>query len=200
MTWNLTGTYVESCSCNTPCPCTVSLDLGADLDYCRALLGFDITAGEVEGVDVSGVGVAMLAETPKVMTDGGWKVGLYVSESASDEQAEALGRVFSGELGGPPAALAPLLGEFLGVERAPMAFAHDGLDHSLRIGDAVDIEVEDVVPFGAENGEPVKVTGVFHPAGDTLTIARVKRATINGFGIAYEGKAGFSTPEFSWAA
>ena len=199
MAWNLTGTYVESCSCNTPCPCTVSLDLGADLDYCRALLGFNIASGEVEGVDVSGVGVAMLAETPKVMTDGGWKVGLYVDASASDEQAEALGRVFSGEIGGPPAALAPLLGEFLGVERAPMEFSDDGLLHSLRIGDAVDIEVEDVVPFGVETGEPVKVTGVFHPAGDTLTIAKVRRAAIDGFGIAYEGKAGFSTPKFSWA-
>lgn len=199
MAWNLEGTYVESCSCNTPCPCTVSLDLGADLDYCRAVLGFKISAGDVEGVDVGGLGAAMIVETPKTMTDGGWKIGLYISDDASDEQAEALGRVFSGELGGTPGTLTPLLGEFLGVERAPMEFSDDGRTHSLRIGDAVDIEVEDVVPFGAENGEPARLTGIFHPAGDTLTIAKPKRATVDGFGIAYEGRSGFSSADFSWA-
>lgn len=198
MAWHLNGTYVESCSCNTPCPCTVSLSLGADLDYCRALLAFDISDGDIDGVDVSGIGVAMIAETPKVMTDGGWKVGLYVSDSASDEQAEAMGRVFSGELGGPPAALGPLIGEFLGVERAPMTFHDDGGTHAVKIGDDVDIEVEDVVPFGSETGKPVQVTNIFHPAGDTLTIAAPTRARVDGFGIQYEGKAGFSNAKFSW--
>src|SRR2546423_770464 len=120
MAWNLEGTYFESCSCNAPCPCTASLSLSADLDYCRAVLCFNTQSGDVEGVDVGGVGVAMIVDSPKLMTDGNWKVGLWIDESASDEQAAALGRVFSGELGGPPATLGPLLGEFLGVERAPI--------------------------------------------------------------------------------
>jgi hypothetical protein len=199
MAWNLDGSYFESCSCNTPCPCTVSMDLGADYDYCRVVLAFNIKSGDVEGVDVGGVGAALIADTPKVMTDGGWKLGLWIDESATDEQAQALGRVFGGELGGPPAALGPLLGEFLGVERARLEFHEDGLSHSLKIGDAVDIEIQDVVPFGSPTGEPVKVTNIFHPAGDTLTIAKPKHATVNAFGIEYEGKAGFSSPKFSWA-
>jgi hypothetical protein len=199
MAWNLEGSYFESCSCATPCPCTASLALGADLDYCRAVLAFNVKSGEVEGIDVGGVGCALVVDSPKVMSDGGWKVGLYISDKASDEQADALGRVYSGGLGGPPASLAPLLGEFLGVERAPMEFREDGLTHSLKIGDAVDIEIEDVVPFGSETGEPVKLTPVFHPAGDTLTISQAKRANIDAFGIAYEGHAGFSAPQFSWA-
>jgi hypothetical protein len=199
MTWNLEGSYFESCSCDTPCPCTVSLALGADRDYCRAVLAFNIKSGDVEGVDVGGVGAALIADTPKVMSEGGWKVGLYIDEAASEEQAGALGRVFSGELGGPPAALGPLLGEFLGVERAPMEFHEEGLTHALKIGDAVDIEIEDVVPFGIETGEPAKLTGIFHPAGDTLTIATATRANVNGFGISYEGKTGFSAPQFTWA-
>ena len=98
-----------------------------------------------------------------------------------------------------PAALGPLLGEFLGVERAPMEFHEEGLTHALKIGDAVDIEIEDVVPFGVETGEPAKLTGIFHPAGDTLTIATATRANVNGFGISYEGKTGFSAPQFTWA-
>jgi hypothetical protein len=199
MAWNLAGTYFESCSCNVPCPCTASLNLPADQDYCRALLAFNLTSGDVEGVDVGGVGVAMIVDAPQVMAEGGWNVGLYIDDSASDEQAEALGRVFSGELGGPPEALGPLLGEFLGVERAPIEFHEDGLTHSVKIGDAVDIELEDVVSFGNESGEPARYENIFHPVGTSLNISTAKRANIDGFGIKYEGKGGFSKPDFSWA-
>ncbi len=124
---------------------------------------------------------------------------MFISDLASDEQADALGRVFSGQLGGPPAAVAPLLGEFLGVERAPMEWHEEGLGHSLKIGQAVDIEIEDVVSFGNESGEPAQLTNIFHLAGDTLTIATAKRAKVDAFGIAYEGHSAFSAPRFSWA-
>jgi hypothetical protein len=38
----------------------------------------------------------------------------------------------------------------LGVERAPFELAEDGLSHSIKIGDAIDFEIEDIVPFGIE--------------------------------------------------
>jgi hypothetical protein len=199
MAWKLEGTYFESCSCDTVCPCTASMSIGADLDYCRVVLAFNVKDGDVEGLDVSGIGAALIVDAPKVMTDGGWKVGLYLSDAATDEQAEALGRVFGGQLGGPPAAIAPLLGEFLGVERAPMEFSEDGLTHAVKIGDAVDIEVEDLVSFGAEGNEPAKLTDIVHPAGTTLTVSTAKRAKVDGFGISYEGHTGFSSPHFVWA-
>jgi hypothetical protein len=56
------------------------------------------------------------------------------------------------------------------------------------------------VPFGVESGEPARLVGIFHPAGSELTISRATRSRINAFGIEYEGKAGFSSSEFSWAA
>jgi len=77
---------------------------------------------------------------------------------------------------------------------------HDGLRHSVRIGDAIDFEIEDIVPFGVETGEPVRFAGMFHPVASDLTMAEAKRSRINAFGIAYEGKTGLSTSEFSWAA
>src|SRR5947209_17231570 len=171
MSWKIAGSYFETCSCDVVCPCTASLALGATNDYCRVVLVFHIKDGEVEGVDVSGLTVALVADTPKVMTDGNWRLGVFIDAGASDEQAEQLGRVFSGALGGPAAALRPLLGENLGVERAPIEVEEDGLRHSVRIGDAVDFEIEVVVPFGSESGEPVRLTGVFHPAGTDLTVA-----------------------------
>ena len=68
------------------------------------------------------------------------------------------------------------------------------------MGHAIDFEVEDIVPFGVESGEPARLVGVFHPAGSELTVARATRSRIDAFGIRYEGKSGFSSSSFSWAA
>jgi hypothetical protein len=97
------------------------------------------------------------------------------------------------------AMLAPLVSESLGVERAVIEVHEEGLRHSVKIGDAIDFEIEDVVPFGVETGQPARLVGIFHPAGSELTISRATRSRINAFGIEYEGKAGFSH-EFAWAA
>jgi hypothetical protein len=200
MSWNLDGSYFETCSCDVICPCTASLSQGATRDRCKVVLVFHVKSGEVDGTDVSGLTVAAVVDTPKVMSEGNWRLGVVIDEAASDEQAEKLGAVFSGQLGGPMEAVGPLVTENLGVERAPIEVQEDGLSHSVRIGDEVDFEIEDIVPFGVETGEPAKITGIFHPAGSELTVARATRSNINAFGIQYEAKAGFSNSQFSWAA
>jgi hypothetical protein len=200
MPWNLKGAYVETCSCDLICPCNASFDHGATYDYCRVVLAFDIREGEIDGTDVAGRKVVAIADTPKVMTEGNWKLGLFIDDQASDEQAEKLGQVFGGQLGGPMEGFVPLVGEMLGVERAPIEIRHEGVEHSVRVGDAIDFAIDDIVPFGVETGEPIRFQGMFHPAGSNLTIGEAKRSKINAFGIEYEGKTGLSTSEFAWAA
>jgi hypothetical protein len=133
------------------------------------------------------------------MTEGNWRLGLFVDDGASDEQVDELAAVFGGQKGGPMAGLAPLIGELLGVERVPFEVREDGLTHAAKIGSVVDFEVEDIVPFGIESGQPAKLVGIFHPVGSEITAAEAKRSNIDAFGIAYEGKTGLSAP-FSWAA
>jgi len=200
MAWNLKGNYVETCSCELMCPCNLSFDHGATYDYCRVTLVFDIAEGDVDGTDIGGLKVALIADTPKVMTDGNWKLGVFIDERASEEQGEKLVGVFSGQRGGPMAGLAPLVGEILGVERASIEVQDDGVRHSVRIGNAIDFEIEDVVPFGVEDGRPVRFDGMFHPVASDLTMAEAKRSQIDAFGIQYEGKTGLSKSGFSWAA
>src|SRR5438552_14797816 len=119
MAWNLKGSYFETCSCDLMCPCNMSFDHGATYDYCRVTLVFNIREGNIEGTDVGGLKVAAIVDSPKVMTDGNWRLGLFVDASATDEQAELLTAVMAGQKGGPMEAIVPLVGEILGVERAP---------------------------------------------------------------------------------
>jgi hypothetical protein len=162
-------------------------------------LAFNIHSGSIDGTDVGGLKVVAIADTPKVMTEGNWRLGVFVDENANDDQFNKLVQVFGGQLGGPMAALAPLVGEMLGVERAAIEMSDDGLRHSVRVGDAIEFEIEDIVPFGVETGQPVRFDGMFHPVGSNLTMAEAKRARINAYGIQYEAKTGLSTSSFAWA-
>jgi hypothetical protein len=89
----------------------------------------------------------------------------------------------------------------LGVEVAPIEYADNGRRHRVRIGDLAEIEIEDFVPPQTPEGEVSKLTGIFHPANSTLTIAQATTSWFNAFGLqfSYEGKNGHSAP-FSWAA
>ena len=198
MAWKLEGTYCENCNCNFSCPCSISLDSGADYDRCELLFAFHIESGEIEGVDVSDLGFALVGDTPQVMLQGNWRVGIVIDEAASDEQAEKLGAVLSGSLGGPPALLGGLLGEMMGLERAPFSWSDNGLEHRLRIGEGLDLGAEDVVAFGTDL-PPAQVTNVGHPANSTLTVARSKGSTGSMFGLDFtsDGKSAFSG-RFSW--
>jgi hypothetical protein len=200
MAWKLGGTYFENCNCEWVCPCTVSsLTSPATQDRCQVVLVYHVASGQVDGVDVSGLSVAVVADTPQMMTDGNWNLGLIVDSKASQEQADHLAAVFSGQRGGPMAGLTPLVSKVLGVERAAIAYSDNGLRHSARIGDGISIEVEDFVPPALAGGEPTRLTGVFHPSGSTLTVAKPLSSRITAFGMEFanEGKSAFSAP-FSW--
>ena len=200
MAWRMEGTYLESCNCDMLCPCTWSgFSAPATNERCYVVLGYHVDSGEVDGVDVGGLSFALVVDAPQVMSEGGWRVGVYLDSTASAEQKEKLTAVVSGSLGGAPAALTPLIGEMLGVESAPMDYRDDDGVHRLTIGETVDIEVEDLTV--GHLPEPVRLTNVAHASNTTLTVSPTKRATVDAFGIAFgrEGESGFSAP-FSWSA
>lgn len=196
--WSLSGTYFENCNCNVACPCAVSgFSVAGDNERCIVLLAFHVESGEIDGVDVSGLSYALVADAPGAMAEGNWRVGLLMDAAASPEQGDALAAVASGQRGGAPAGFGPFIGEFLGIESAGIDFVDDGPRHSVRIGDFADVEVEDYVPEGAT--EPTRLTGVPHPVSSTLTAARATRSKVRAFGIELDavGKNGHASP-FAW--
>jgi hypothetical protein len=199
MAWRMDGTYFETCSCDALCPCTWSgLTARATNDRCNALLAFRVESGEVDGVDISGLNWAMLLDTPALMSEGNWRVGVVLDERATEEQQAKLGAVLGGELGGPPAMLGPLIGEMLGVQALPIEIDERDGTHRLRIGDDTEIEVTEFV--AGEHTSPVVLDNVFHPAASTLTVAPATAARVNLMSVEFGrvGESGFAAP-FSWS-
>jgi hypothetical protein len=147
---------------------------------------------------VSGLSAGFIADTPALMSAAGWRVGLVFDGAASADQLDRLRRFMSGEFGGVPAALGPLIGELLGEVVEPIEFRDEDGRHLLRIGDMVDVTVADVV---TPNLGPVELHNVAHPVTTTLTVGEGVGSRISLLGIEYsgDGTAGFSAP-FSWAA
>jgi hypothetical protein len=201
MAWRLEGTYSENCSCDVVCPCAASAFAApATYDRCNAALAFHIDSGQVDDTDVSGLNVVLVLDSPRQMSDGNWRVGMFMDDRASDEQAEKLGGIFSGQMGGPLANVVPLIGEDLGMEVAPIEYADEGDRHRFKVGDAIDVEIEDLrSPFDPD-GPPPMLTETKHPANSELTPARALSARVQGLGIDFtgEGQSGLSA-SFSWA-
>ena len=200
MTWRVEGTYFENCNCDMICPCSTSgLTAPADQDRCNVALAFHVSSGQVDEVDVGGLTVAVVADTPALMSQGGWRIGMFMDAAAAPEQAEALSKVFSGQLGGPMAGLGPLIAENLGSETVPIQYVDDGMRHKVSVGNAISMEVEDFVSPLDDTGRGIRVSGVGFPA-DTLAAGRALSGGVDAFGLKWDntGKNTFSAP-FAWS-
>lgn len=148
MAYDLKGSLLEVCSCAVVCPCWVGAD--PDGGKCEGTMAWHFEKGDINGVDVSGLTLGLVAHIPGNVLNGDWRAVVYMDENASAEQEEALLSVFTGKEGGPVADLAGLVGEVVAVERASIEFKAEKNKGTLRIGDVVSAEME---PFQGATGE-----------------------------------------------
>jgi hypothetical protein len=200
MAWKLAGEYFENCSCEILCPCiTSSLQGPADYERCQLPLVLKIREGAFEDVSLDGLVFIMVVDSPQVMGEGGWRVALYVDERADERQQQALQAILSGEHGGPPEMLAPLIGEMLGLKLVPIHYESSGSRFRVEVPGIMEFEVEGVTIPGSD--EVMEITGTIHPMGSNLPIAKGVRGVYNDpdYGLAFDntGKNGHFR-QFAW--
>ena len=192
-TWKVNGTYFESCNCYAPCSC-VCLSPPSDGD-CGVLLAWHIDAGKFDELQLEGLNTALFAYTPGHMMENKWKVALYLDDRANAAQQAALGPIFSGQAGGPLAALGPLIGEVLGAKPATIQYLADGKRRSLTIAGIAEMEIE---ALAGQNGADVTLSNQpFTPVpGFTTVIAKSKRFRFADYGFTREStdRNGFYSP------
>jgi len=140
--FRVAGDYFESCTCDVSCNC-IFLGL-ATQDHCDVVIGWHITDGQQDDVDLRGLNAAMVIRSPKRMLDGNWQVALYLDERANEAQSRALGAIFSGQAGGHLAALGPLIGSVAGVTSAPITFESQNGKRRLSVGTVIEGEISEL--------------------------------------------------------
>lgn len=191
--WKLNGTYLEACNCETACPC-VFLSPPTEED-CTVLVGWHIDKGNFEGVALDGLNVALAVHSPGHMAQVKWRAALYFDNTASEAQNNALAQIFTGQVGGHPGMLVSHVGEVLGVSSAAIDYETTGKQHSLRIAEVGEAEIQAI---SGQAGADVMINN--HPLcispGYPAVVAKSNKLTYQDHGMEWEisGKNGFYSP------
>ena len=143
--WNLKSDYFENCNCRIICPCVIPGSSGEPTEGgCDVGFAFRIKQGDYNAVALAGLTFVIAAYTPGIMGAGNWTTAFYVDQRANPDQREALGRILSGEIGGPMAAWMALTSDFRGTKYLEIDFQAKGLERSVSIPGIMEFHVEGI--------------------------------------------------------
>src|SRR5947209_12655523 len=141
--WQLSGDYCETCSCDFLCPCLPSnLAAQPTRGSCHFAFAFHIDQGQYGSLTLDGLNFAVVGQAPGVMSQGNWSVGLILDAQATADQQQAITAIASGQAGGPMAPLSGFIGTFLGTEVRPIRYQGSGLQRSVTIPNVLEQAVE----------------------------------------------------------
>ncbi len=189
--WTIKGELFLNCSCEVFCPCVVSLGKHKPTEgHCHAWMAVRIDQGGYGDADLSGLNIGLFVEIPGRMGEGGWKVGIYVDEQATDVAFDGIVQIFSGAAGGTTGLLGMLTSEVLGVERTEVIIETDGNTRRIIVGKKIQGEIAAVM--GADNETPVMVKNTKYWMGADVTVAKGTRSRVRDFGRVwdFDGKSG----------
>ena len=197
--WNMSGSYFESCNWEVACPWIFLSPPNTDDGECRALLSWSIENGDFAGTSLDGIKVAMAVNTPGPMTEGNWKVALYIDENASEEQNGAIQQIFAGQAGGIFEVLAGFVGEIIGVTSASIDYTSKGKNRAVKIGNVAEVAIQAIEGF---NGEDTLISGAPLDAapGEPFVVAKSETHKYEDHGLKWNipGKNGYYS-DFNYA-
>ncbi|MBO6719818.1 MAG: DUF1326 domain-containing protein [Rhizobiaceae bacterium] len=179
--WALKGELVLSCNCTVFCPCVLSLGNHPPSEgYCQTWAGFRIDKGHYDDVDLSGINLGLVMEIPGYMSRGNWTAGLFLDERASIYAEKAIGRIFSGKAGGTTGLLDILVGQFLGIERAPITYEVKDRTRIFQIPKIIDGAVTPI-PGNDGQGDTVITNSQYWIASEII-VAKSDKSRMRAFG------------------
>ena len=190
-TWQVSGQYFETCSCDFVCPCILGqMAVEPTHGSCTFAMAFKVEHGSYGAVSLDGLGFIVLGLTPEAMGKGNWSVGVIADERANAAQQEAITAIASGAAGGPMAALSGLIGKFLGVEAAPIQFEHSGVTWSVTASKFVDMAAKGAMGLNPAATEPMHIDSTGHPANDRLGLYHALKSHVHALGLSWDSKGG----------
>lgn len=153
---------MECCNCNHGCGCQFAGY--PDNGNCHALMAHEVIEGSCGEVDLAGARVAFGVSWPKAIHEGHGRGVMFADENLHSEQVEALGKIYSGQLGGMPwEALAATFDEFEGPILKPIEMTVDGRNSQFRIPGVLEVGMKPL--RDVMSGEPKDVHITFPGGG-----------------------------------
>ena len=97
--WRMNGDVLIACNCDWGCPC--NFNARPSKGFCQGGWIWMVEDGQVDNIDVAGLGIAVFAKWPGAIHEGGGRATSYLDSRADPTQRSVLARVLRGEVGGP---------------------------------------------------------------------------------------------------
>ena len=200
MGWRLRGSYFESCNCDAICPCRrIDGAAGGRSTHgvCTGVLSWLIEDGHADGVDLSGLPVAVACRYSDDEPGSPWTWILYLDAHATGEQQAALEAIFAGRLGGDAETHFPWAwkaSDLVAVRPVAIDVDHTRRRQHLRIRDRVSVRIRD----RHEGPETVSCVIPGHDRAGEELVADELLVEDGPLGFAYRGVCGYGST-FSYA-
>jgi len=196
--WKVEGDYFEACNCDSICPCIILAD--PDQGDCRLVIGWHVANGHLGSTNLDGLNVVAIFHVIGNMVKSKWKAAIYLDERANKTQSEALGKIFSGQIGGFPAVIASFVGEVLGMKSTRIEFVAEGKKRRLTVPRILEVEAESVSGGKADQESKVTNPPLYASPGFDPVIARSTKYTYHDHNLEWDnsGKNAFHS-KFSYA-
>ena len=171
--WSFKGDYFEACNCEVNCACVFGSP--SHYDDCQVALAWHIDTGRYGNVALDGLNFALVARTPKMMSDGNWTAVIYLDDRATDDQREGLHAIVAGDAGGGFGRRKAMITNLLGAKSVPIVYEVKDRGRRVSVQGSLELEVEGV--RGDQPDEDVQLVNDPRAAergGYPRTIARSK--------------------------
>jgi len=200
MSWQIRGTYFESCNRDATCPCRrIDGVAGGRSTHgeCLGALSWLIEAGAADETDLSGLPVALATRYSDDEEGSPWTWVLYLDARGSVEQRTALEDIFTGRLGGDAMDHFPWAwkdSELVAVRPVEIEVDHTRRRQLLRIRDLVSVRIRDRY----DGAETVTCVIPGHHRGGEELIANELIVEDDPLSFSYRGVCGYgSTFDYS---
>lgn len=163
--WRAEGLLFENCNCTAVCPGHIHFSQKCTHDRCHGFWAIRFEKGECDGVDLAGVEVVMVFESPPVMIEGGWKGRTIVSDRASEAQRQVVESILDGSRGGPWAVLSRFVEERLPARAAPVRIVDEPARKRVSVKGLLEGSVKAL--RGRDAGQPVTFQNIYNQIHDS---------------------------------
>jgi hypothetical protein len=201
VSYDVRGDYFESCNCDAICPCRMVDGVAGGRSthgVCFGVLSWAIEDGQVDGVDVGGLAVALACRYDDDEPGSPWSFVLHVDAGGDEQQRSALADLFLGRVAGGHVAKLPWVrkaSHLVEVRPSAIELRPAGDGYELRIGDAVELRA--VQPFAGEEAVRCGIPGYEQPGREL--VADALRVDDPPFAYELSGNCAFAS-EFAYAS